>query len=174
MGEEESASSLVAAHYNAIQPLGRENRSLSRVYHLRSLHNWLKSLLIASYTSEGHRVLDLCCGKGGDLPKWSRARVREVVGVDIAQVSVQQARERFSAMTRPPFRARFYAGDVFSHPLESLIGEQEPFDLVSCQFAYHYSWESETKARLGLQNISQALRSGGHFLATTPNANWIV
>jgi mRNA (guanine-N7-)-methyltransferase len=166
----------VAEHYNAIPQLGLQNRKHSQVYHLRSLHNWIKSILIQTYTSKGDRVLDLCCGKGGDLSKWHKSLVKEVVGVDIADVSIKQAQERYTT-SKYSFQAEFYTGDVFSQSLESLItpaNMSHPFDVVSCQFAYHYSWESEAKARMGLQNISKALKPGGHFLATTPNANWIV
>ena len=48
------------------------------------------------------------------------------------------------------------------------------FNVVSCQFALHYSFETETKARQALQNISLALAKGGHFFGTCPNSNWIV
>ena len=168
----------VAAHYNAVLQLGLEGRQSSKVYHLRSLHNWIKSVLINQFTFKGHRVLDLCCGKGGDLIKWSKNRVKEVVGVDIAAVSIQQGKRRFDDLkNKAKLNAQFFVGDVFAKPLETFIGlknMQEKFDVVSCQFAYHYSWETEAKARMGLENISKALRSGGHLLITTPNANWIV
>lgn len=48
------------------------------------------------------------------------------------------------------------------------------FDTVSMQFCLHYSFESEQKARTMLQNVTGQLRSGGHFIGTMPDANWIV
>jgi hypothetical protein len=48
------------------------------------------------------------------------------------------------------------------------------FDLVSCQFAFHYAFETEQKARDALYNITCKLQPGGIFLGTIPNANWIV
>ena len=46
------------------------------------------------------RVLDLCCGKGGDLLKWSKCEipVTALVGFDIADVSIKQCRDRFRDM----------------------------------------------------------------------------
>ena len=44
-------------------------------------------------------ILDLGCGKGGDLLKWSKAGgVSHVMCVDIADVSVKQAEKRFEEM----------------------------------------------------------------------------
>jgi mRNA (guanine-N7-)-methyltransferase len=48
------------------------------------------------------------------------------------------------------------------------------FDLVSCQFALHYSFETEEKARGLMHNISSRLKPGGIFVGTIPNANLLV
>ena len=48
---------------------------------------------------EQFNILDLGCGKGGDLLKWSKVGgVSHVMCVDIADVSVNQAEERFKEM----------------------------------------------------------------------------
>ncbi len=60
---------------------------------------------------------------------------------------------------------------------EGLLDHLPPgleFDLVSCQFALHYSFSSETKVRGMLANVSGRLKPGGVFLGTIPNANVIV
>lgn len=41
------------------------------------------------------------------------------------------------------------------------------FDTISMQFCMHYAFESETKVRQMLENISDSLRTGGTFLGTT-------
>lgn len=107
----------VALHYNARPELGREDRKRSDVFQLKALNNWIKSVLIAEATSETRatRVLDLCCGKGGDLVKWSKApTIQSLVGVDIADVSVEQATKRFKDMRFVNYKANFLAADVFA------------------------------------------------------------
>ena len=47
-------------------------------------------------------------------------------------------------------------------------------DLVSCQFAFHYSFESLPQAEMILQNVSENLKRGGFFCVTLPNANEIM
>ena len=47
---------------------------------MRNFNNWVKSILIRTYLSRGGgSVLDLCCGKGGDLLKWKEGRIRHLV-----------------------------------------------------------------------------------------------
>lgn len=72
----ERAQELVRSHYNARPNTSVEDRVRSPIYHLRNLNNWIKSALIGEYTpKENAVVLDLCAGKGGDLPKWCKARI---------------------------------------------------------------------------------------------------
>eukprot|EP00096_Caligus_rogercresseyi_P011277 TRINITY_DN4390_c0_g1_i1.p1 TRINITY_DN4390_c0_g1~~TRINITY_DN4390_c0_g1_i1.p1 ORF type:complete len:213 (-),score=62.01 TRINITY_DN4390_c0_g1_i1:105-743(-) len=52
--------------------------------------------------------------------------------------------------------------------------EDTHFDLVSCQFAFHYSFESLPQVECMLRNASESLSKGGYFIGTTPDANDIV
>jgi len=45
---------------------------------------------------------------------------------------------------------------------------------VSCQFALHYSFETEESARQFLRNVSYRLKPNGFFIATLPSAARIV
>jgi ubiquinone/menaquinone biosynthesis C-methylase UbiE len=36
----------------------------------------------------GLSVLDLCCGRGGDLAKWKKAKICHYVGLDFSETSV--------------------------------------------------------------------------------------
>jgi len=48
------------------------------------------------------------------------------------------------------------------------------FDIVSCQFAFHYSFESLEQAECTLKNVSDHLKPGGFFIGTMPNSNDLV
>ena len=47
-------------------------------------------------------------------------------------------------------------------------------DVVSCQFALHYSFESLPQAECMLKNASESLRPGGYFIGTMPNSNLLM
>ncbi|KAH0877419.1 hypothetical protein HID58_064813, partial [Brassica napus] len=58
--------------------------------------------------------------------------------------------------------------------LDKILEEDAPFDICSCQFAMHYSWTTEARARRALANVSALLRPGGVFVGTMPDANVII
>ena len=100
----------VRQHYNAVPQRGRDWRSTeSRIKGLRKFNNWVKSTLIHRFSPPENaqappiRVLDLGCGKGGDLGKWQSAPhpVDLYIGIDPAEVSIEQARERYTEMSTP-------------------------------------------------------------------------
>lgn len=67
------------------------------------------------------RVLDMCCGKGGDLLKWKKANISHLICTDIAQVSLEQCQQRYNDMVNrkgskdrgfaPIFTAEFITAD---------------------------------------------------------------
>ena len=59
--------------------------------------------------------------------------------------------------------------------LKDLYEDREmQFDLTSCQFSFHYSFESYDQADMMLRNACEGLKPGGYFICTTPNAYEIV
>ena len=74
-----------------------QTRAVSKIIFLRSFQNWIKAMLIQEVTNKqiGMSILDLCCGKGGDLGKWKKACPSHYVGVDLSSSSVEEARRRY-------------------------------------------------------------------------------
>mmetsp|Transcript_30143 Transcript_30143/g.55532 ORF Transcript_30143/g.55532 Transcript_30143/m.55532 type:complete len:869 (+) Transcript_30143:99-2705(+) len=96
-----------------------DTRADSILYHMRSFNGWVKATQIAELdpdtsraSSKGQgggkkrsrtspmRVLDLACGKGGDLGKWSlhTRKLENYVGVDVARGSLVDAAIRARVM----------------------------------------------------------------------------
>lgn len=70
----------VAHHYNKIQSLDREEREESKIKQ-RQVNNIIKTSLIQKYCPKKNAsVLDLACGKGGDMGKWNFNKIKKYVG----------------------------------------------------------------------------------------------
>ncbi|KAI2617766.1 guanine-N(7)-methyltransferase [Hypoxylon sp. NC1633] len=225
IGQQRGINDVVRQHYNAVPERGRDWRKTdSRIKGLRSFNNWVKSTLIQKFSpDEDHTpgahergrdmvgardhellVLDIGCGKGGDLGKWQQApqKVELYVGLDPADVSIEQARERYRNMSHRGggrggrgghrggrhhqhlFESRFLVKDCYGESIGDLdIVRQVGFDhtpmgrsgwdIVSMMFCMHYAFESEEKARTMLQNVSGALKKGGRFIGCIPNSDVI-
>ncbi|KAF7304686.1 mRNA cap guanine-N7 methyltransferase [Mycena kentingensis (nom. inval.)] len=182
---------VVVDHYNARPEVGVAQRGTSPIIGLKSFNNWVKSVLISRFahpalskskvSGKGPRskgkILDMGCGKGGDLTKWAKARAGEVICVDIAAVSIEQARARWQQMRGSSFNATFAALDCYTELLSKAFQPAKlsiPFDVVSMQFCMHYAFETLQKARCMLENVSRWLRPGGVFIGTIPNAEQLL
>ncbi|XP_058189575.1 mRNA cap guanine-N7 methyltransferase 1-like [Rhododendron vialii] len=132
----------VADHYSARTNQTLEEREASPIIHLKKLNNWIKSVLIQLYAHRGDTVLDLACGKGGDLIKWDKANIGYYVGIDIAEGSIEDCRTRYNGDAKHhqrrkkfTFPARLMCGDCFEVCLDNVLEEDSPFDIFSCQLA---------------------------------------
>lgn len=82
--------------YNSKTNLNREMRSKSVIMPLRNFNNWVKGVLIYKYVPQQAAVLDISCGKGGDLFKYHHRNIRSYVGVDIARSSLVDCIQRYN------------------------------------------------------------------------------
>ncbi|KAF9697486.1 hypothetical protein EKO04_004528 [Ascochyta lentis] len=189
---------VVKQHYNMVPERGREWRQTdSKIKGLRSYNNWVKSSLIQKFIGDDRnlKILDIGCGKGGDLQKWQASRKVDLyVGCDPADVSIKQAKDRYAQMqkkSRRLFHAEFYAKDCFGEwlgdiPIINDVGIDPSvgpgnamsqrwggggWDMVTMMFCMHYAFESEAKAKGMLRNVAGALKKGGRFIGCIPNSD---
>ena len=143
----------------------------------------------AAYKRQGTRkaqepftVLDLACGRGGDFKKWVLQGADVYVGVDVSAQSVAECQGRaddYRQAKGKPQVALAITGSMSDHQLPTLIekalaghGMPPPvvFDLISCQFAIHYTFDSEESLSQLLANVSSLLAPQGHFIITSVDA----
>lgn len=182
----ENFSARVAEHYNQVEQKGVRERRKSAIYPLRTFNNGMKSLMhqiaIRYYDmgrnrdGEPIRVLDLGCGKGGDLPKYLRnERIGLVVGADIADVSIEHCKDRYKRMRVPygrRFRGEFFVADLTRDSIIKKITElgiTEKFHFASSQFSIHYSFETFDQAVRYISNAADNLVKLGVFIGTYPD-----
>lgn len=179
-------ATVVAQHYNQLEEKGLEARARSRIFHLRNFNNWVKSMLIGDIIRKLRKdrpgkihVLDIGAGKGGDLLKWKKAHIDYLVCADVAATSVEQSHERYVEMKNrhvrqrergPCFEAEFITADCTKERLkDKYINGDMQFNIVSCQFSFHYCFESLPQAKTMIKNASESLKPGGYFIGTTTN-----
>lgn len=57
---------------------------------MRDFHNlYVKKALIQGVSKKGNILIDLSCGKAGDLPKWIAAELSFVLGIDISKDNIE-------------------------------------------------------------------------------------
>ncbi|CAB4036546.1 mRNA cap guanine-N7 methyltransferase [Paramuricea clavata] len=195
MEVEKGHGATVAKHYNEHKDNTREERKQSPIFYLRNFNNWVKSVLINEFMEKYKRktyhnlsVLDLACGKGGDLLKWQKARISNLVCADIAEVSMKQCEQRYKDLrysrnhrrynqSQKIYDAQFITADCTKDDITDKFNGRNKdvkFDMTSCQFALHYAFESAEQAEKMLQNACERLKPGGYFIGTMPCANEIM
>jgi len=105
-------------------------------------------------------LLDLACGKGGDLDKWISNGVRCVRGYDIDVRSIEEANRRY-LNTKEKIDINFYVKDLSKNVL--FPGEKKS-DIVTSMFAFHYFFESRETFNVIMSSVENNIKEGGIFM----------
>ena len=177
---------------------------------MRNFHNFMKSNIIYTYThfmynnNKSVSVLDLACGRGGDIMKFYYTKIAFYVGVDVSyeglMSAVDGAVSRYNKEKKkyPNFPKYYFIHGDASVPLDydnqnRILGgmsnenkflinkffNSEPnkrtvFDRINCQFALHYFLKNETTWENFKNNLNNYLKPGGFFMVTHFDAHKVI
>lgn len=139
----------------------RSQRAQSYFYNMRRFHNNVKRQLYDKYTKNIDKLLDLACGKGGDLDKWVSNNIKHVVGYDIDEKSILEAQRRVRDYKSPiNTQVEVYVKDLSKNVIEG----NKDCDVVTSMFAFHYFFETEETFNTIMKSIDNNLKDGGYFM----------
>jgi SAM-dependent methyltransferase len=130
--------------------------------------NYIQHLYVAERCRPGARVVDVCCGRGLQLPVLYRyaAHLERYVGLDIAPGALAEARARLANLDQAygerPFDVKLLACDVAAP-----WPECGPFDVAVYTSAVEHLPRQQAVA--SLDHIAAALVDGGRLYLSTPN-----
>jgi len=144
----------------------KPKRENSEFFDMRRFHNWIKRKILFEYSSSNGNLLDLACGKGGDIYKWVDNNIRYIEGYDVDTESIKNAIQRYEKVITKPtsknFNYKFIEKDLSKETIETSV----EFDLASCFFAIHYFFENKNKLTNFIKNLKN-IKNGGYFTVTT-------
>ena len=168
----------------------------------REYHNWIKSIIIYSYCSMGKEnrdgkskkksVLDIGCGRGGDIMKMYHARVGEFIGTDpdheglFGAIDSATVRYKSNVSKFPDFtKATFIHADGSvpmtveaqekklqgmtpenKKQIERIFVKDKKFDIINSQFAIHYLFDSTESASNLVSTVKTYLKTDGYLICT--------
>lgn len=145
-----------------------DTRADSRLFHMRAFNGWVKATQIQELdpkTKIGKkvgigpmRVLDLACGKGGDLGKWvlHPRGVKEYVGSDVARGSLKDAAIRARQMRNRLKHCTFICADLGYNVPGRLKSPKQKLMEKLLTWSLH-----EENDRASGEPIFQMIRGGG-------------
>ena len=175
---------------------------------MRNFHNWVKSIAIFTYCGLDYSngkpatVLDVGCGRGGDLMKFYHAKISSGVCIDVDYETLHNAVDgaisRYNGHRKkyPAFPKMSIICADFTVPLDAesqlkAIQDKTPtnkfllekafpktgmtqFDLINSQFSFHYFLANEKTWNNACANINKCLKPGGFMIITTFDAQRVI
>ena len=150
----------VRRHYDALTVPTRAERASGPAAELKRAHNALKYDLIAKFARNANFLVDVGCGRGGDILKYRAAGVSNVLGIDISEEQVAEATRR--ALDAGEM------GYVFETSYDDVVQTLSDIpdgcaDVVTSMFSLNYFFESRETAEGLFREIRRVLRPNGTF-----------
>jgi len=182
---------------NCIIKLGKihnfiiQNKNL-HIENLRKFHNFIKLNIIidSCKKTNAKNLLDIACGRGGDLQKWlnNKINLKYILAFDSHKESIFSSLKKGDdfdgAIARFQNIKQSYKGKMpfinFKNLnildvkiLEKLnsIDSNKEYDVISCQFALHYFNKNQLILNNTLKIISLKLKKGGLFIGTSTDGD---
>lgn len=179
---------------------------------MRDFHNWVKSMLIFTYCGSEYSsmsqtddikkyVLDVGCGRGGDIQKFYRAKIDSAVCLDPDYETLhsikgainqyKKAKRNYDAFPSMSIICADFTSTLDVNGQQNVIQDNSPvnlgmiakffpntgmktFDVINCQFAFHYFLANETAWKNVCFNINKCLKPGGYLILTTFDADRVI
>ena len=116
----------------------------------------------------------MCCGKDDNL-KQQISNISHLICTDFAEVSVNQAEERYNEIkNRPRFflTVEFIAWDAkHANQCDFYLDPNVQIDLTSYEFVFHFCFEYLPQVEQMLHNAANCLKPSDFFNGAMPDAN---
>lgn len=133
---------------------------------VRKVHNLVKRNLIQDVIKDSKNlyVLDVGCGRGGDLQKWQYCGVKELTMCDPDITSIQEAKNRSNNLG---MSVNFFEGGIEVTP-------HKKYDIICYNFSIQYIFESSSLFFKTLKEIKKRLKRGGMLIGCIPDSEQIL
>lgn len=168
--------------------LSKKERDASSDIALKKFHNYIKSEIIKEqqYLNKDkiNTLLDLACGKGGDLRKWISTGIKTVLACDISQTALDEFNNRINSLTNEQ-KGKINITLIATDSTEDLISGKAgitdkdkiklknyfsikkglKFDKIVCNFAISYMFKDKYASTF-FNNVASLLSDNGLFVGT--------
>ena len=169
------------------------DRTKSLTINLQNYHNkYIKGEQLLKKVSKkikrsrrsGISLLDLACGKGGDIYKWYSNRLSYCVGIDISEDNICNSKDgawvRYSNLQQKSIRSvptmDFQVLNTSKNLKENFPGiftADTKFNIISIMFALHYFFKDKTTLDGLIKNIVENIEDGGYLIGACFNGSKI-
>jgi SAM-dependent methyltransferase len=190
-------------YYQVVTNLAKPMREFHNWIKSNLIYTYCSKKSVGTGTNDFRQmeVLEYSCGKGGDIAKFYHSRVGSYVGFDIdpngiysgsdgALSRYQDFKKKFPNWPKMNFlvadggalltledqtRALGTMNDQNKKMLLDIFdrSDYKTYDIITCQFAVHYFFKSETTLANFVANVSKFLKPSGYLLLTTFDADTV-